>query len=252
MKDANAQTVYLPRKVKLMEKEFSSIAVLAESVQTGVKNLEAGNMTLEDLETLSSQAAELHERLAVLKYKAYDQLVKGESITDSSSEEQASTIKISVPKNQINLMDVIEEEEKKEEPVDEPSSNGEFSFSIEEEEIEAAIEEVPLAAPKKPQTPAKPEPEESGELPGSLAEKLGKTAIADLKKSIGLNQKFQIISTLFNGDNSGYDSFVEQINSSSNLENAMQSFNQKKSQLDWDEEDKTYLQLLELVERRHL
>ena len=226
-------------------------------------------MTLTDLELLSSKAAELHERLAVLKYKAYDELVKKE---DVDIENLSPSVKISVPENQINLIDVIAEEENKEEPVKQVKSTGQFSFSMEDAEPEVEeLAESPKPSPApatepEPTPQAKPAPkaatapalstpeeeEETSELPGSIAEKLGKSPIADLKKSIGLNQKFQFISDLFKGDNEGYDLFVNQVNSAEGLNPAMEIFDKKKSELKWNEEDKTFVQMLDLVERRHL
>lgn len=86
----------------------------------------------------------------------------------------------------------------------------------------------------------------------SLAEKLEKTPLSDLKSAIGLNRKFQFINTLFDGDGNAYDNAVQFLNKEENsseistwlADNLPASFE--------DEDQQSVLEaFLELVERRH-
>jgi hypothetical protein len=85
----------------------------------------------------------------------------------------------------------------------------------------------------------------------SLATRMQKNPVSDLKKSIGINEKFSFINELFNGDLNAYNDAIEKLNSSSGLTDAIAlledtlASNQK-----WDKELPAFLNLKTLVERR--
>lgn len=238
-----------------MEREFSSITELVKAIQEGVGRIEEGNLPIKDLEIITREAAELYERLVVLRFKAYDELVKSSS--DETKSKITTPIRISVPDNQINLIDAIEEEEGK-------GEEETIMDAPEKQKVESS--EFPNKSPDKAEKVPEKEPESKAvqeekksiaesaltEEEKSLAEKLRKTPITDLKKSIGLNQKFQMITELFEGDNEKYDKLITSINSADNSYSAIQLIQDHKKELDWDEENKAFLTLLELTERRFL
>lgn len=256
--------------------------------------MEQGGLSVRDLEMLTREAAELHERLIILRYKAYDTIVKPEQTDVSVSEN--NPIRITVPENQINLIDAIEEVENGgdgEPEVQEEGTPFRLDFGMDEDfqsesenvsqeeivvetESESVVEEEEHIAQEESESENEIEsadeelveieaeaavdsvPEEIVEevaeeeyVDNSLAEKLRKSPIQDLRKSIGLNQKFQFISELFDGDNQSYDALVESLNTAPSLEKAMSHLNDKQKEHEWETEGKTYLQLKELVERRH-
>jgi hypothetical protein len=85
----------------------------------------------------------------------------------------------------------------------------------------------------------------------SLGKKYQKKAVEDLKKSIGINEKFSFINELFEGDLGNYNKAIDTLNQSGNLEEAS---NYISSQLipkySWSDNNKSFLSLKELVERR--
>ncbi len=85
----------------------------------------------------------------------------------------------------------------------------------------------------------------------SLASKLQKNPVSDLKKSIGINEKFAFINELFDGDLNEYNNAIEQLNNSSNYEEA-NSFLQNVliAQYNWNDESESLLKLRNLLERR--
>ncbi|MEY3397770.1 MAG: hypothetical protein RL220_364, partial [Bacteroidota bacterium] len=84
----------------------------------------------------------------------------------------------------------------------------------------------------------------------SLAEKLEHSPIADLKKAISLNQRFQFSRELFKGNNQEYEVAIEKLNSS-NREDALKHLDTLKSKYNWSPDSAIVTDFTDLVERRH-
>lgn len=84
----------------------------------------------------------------------------------------------------------------------------------------------------------------------SLAEKIKKNKIDDLKKAIGINEKFLFIHELFDGNMNEYNNTIEQLNSKASLEDAIAFLERLKEEHDWSGKP-SYLQLKKLVEKRY-
>jgi hypothetical protein len=84
----------------------------------------------------------------------------------------------------------------------------------------------------------------------SIAAKMQKEQITDIKLAIGLNEKFLFINELFDGDMQVYNDSIEKINSQPSLKDAVIFLNQLKSRFEWEETDETYIKLQNLVERK--
>ncbi|HYG16321.1 MAG TPA: hypothetical protein VEC12_11255 [Bacteroidia bacterium] len=85
-----------------------------------------------------------------------------------------------------------------------------------------------------------------------LAHKMQQTPIGDLKKAISINKKFEFINQLFKGDHEAYTKAIHYINGLGNVSEATTFFNQLKTQFEWDEENKLYVELADLIRRRFL
>ena len=99
-------------------------------------------------------------------------------------------------------------------------------------------------AKEKPKQPEKKEEK----IP---VNKILKPAIDDIKKAIGINDKFQFTNELFKGNNDVYSMAIEKLNSSGTKESAMEYAMQLKEEYNWDLENETVKRLMELVERRY-
>ncbi|WP_306641283.1 hypothetical protein [Sanyastnella coralliicola] len=148
----------------------------------------------------------------------------------------------------------IEEEKELEGEIEgELESEGESEVRgahVHPEESEEEIEEEAnvSVAPVHPSEKSEPDPNDD-----SLAAKLSRSPIEDLRKAIGLNQKFQFIRELFDGDASSYDAFVDGVNGSNSLEEAMSLVNDQVPQLASKEEgDEVVEVFMDLIERRFL
>lgn len=122
-----------------------------------------------------------------------------------------------------------------------------------EAEAEAPQEPLVESVAKKEARSESPKANTSGKGGSTLAERLRKTPIEDLRKAIGLNQKFQYINELFSGDSEGYHLLIDEVNSADSLDRAMALLAARSERFATpDEEDQLAQSLLELVERRFL
>ena len=85
----------------------------------------------------------------------------------------------------------------------------------------------------------------------SLADKLGRQAIKDLKDAIGINEKFQFINELFEGHMQEYNAALSQLNNMTEINEAKTYLNTLKALYHW--KDNTISSaFIDLVERKFL
>lgn len=142
--------------------------------------------------------------------------------------------------------------EKKPEPV--------VETPVAEQTAEVKVEPQPITPPPVAEKTKPVEPPKETALyerlqqseQKDLAHKMQQTPIADLKKAISINKKFEFINQLFKGDHEAYTKAIHYINGLSNVSEATTFFNQLKAQFEWDEENKLFIELADLVRRRFL
>lgn len=127
--------------------------------------------------------------------------------------------------------------------------------------VETPLAEAPPVAPPQPEpqpvpnpVAEKPEPKVSKEpkkkKEESVAEKLQHKKITDLKASIGINEKFQFINELFEGNMKEYNVAVDQINSFSSHSEAESYISNLENVYKWQADNPIAENFKELVERR--
>lgn len=254
---------------------YSEMQDLLSAIQSVTNRLNNGQLSANEVNEACEAAQKLYERWVVIRYKVFEG-------TPLSSDEKSKSDEALL--NQTSLIDAIQEAEvsqpqlldmfsfeidgaptsaeTKEAPIE--AAEPEIPVSIEEpsettesvESIETLIEEAQEEIEEEPQE--KPEPEKKviakakTEEAGSLAEKLEKSPISNLKSAIGLNRKFQFINTLFDGDNERYDASIKLLNKDQSLEEASNWVKSNVPQEFEDEDDAAVLDaFVDLVERRH-
>lgn len=91
----------------------------------------------------------------------------------------------------------------------------------------------------------------SGKAERSVATQLQSKPLTDLKKSIGINERFVFVKELFNGDQKLYNQHIELLNSFSAYEEArLHLFENLALQMEWNMEGKLFMELSELIRRR--
>lgn len=248
-----------------MEK-FKSIPELIQSLNQLAMRIDKGSVGLEEFEATLKDARALYERLVILRYKAIeDRNLMGLGKTPPSAgkvnEPAESQIEKPLAPRQISLIDSIEEIAREQ---NDHGTDGSDDTSATDRHDEAGQKspEPPVAPTETSESPA-PEPKakeihsdvipRSDEYAETLADKLSHSRIDDLTVAIGLNQKFQFINELFNGDAEAYKSTINKLNK---LESASEARKLVQTELmqtyQWDEEDKVTSTFLGLVERRYL
>jgi hypothetical protein len=84
----------------------------------------------------------------------------------------------------------------------------------------------------------------------SIADQMQKSSIADLKRAIGINEKFLFINELFSGDLGKYNRAIEEFNELQNKEGVRAHLVELKVQFQWDEDSDAYKKLEALLERK--
>jgi hypothetical protein len=160
--------------------------------------------------------------------------------------------------------EVISEIEKpSEEVVQEIVSEAAIEQVVQEvEEIPSQVEEETLQAEesvieeKVTATLVEPAVDRNEQLKqedNSLASRLKKSPIVDLKASIGLNQRFLFSNELFNGNMEAFNRAINEINHMESFEDAKRYLEiQVAPQYHWNLEGETVLEFQELVERRFM
>ena len=77
-----------------------------------------------------------------------------------------------------------------------------------------------------------------------------KSPIKDIKSAIGINEKFQFINQLFNGDAKKYHAIIDEINSSPSSEIAMNHIRKISESNSWETHPAPAKVFLEIIERR--
>jgi hypothetical protein len=255
--------------------KFKRIQELAATLQSGLDELSVGKLTIEQLEMLTDHSRELYERLVVLRYKAYYTSVKGEKMEVKEAEPVSIAFKISapasaaapaaapvtpppapveskpeVPVNQVSLIDAIEEVTKAEtapEPTSAVKETSEESFEI---NVGTRQEAINTYTQQKPQESINDRLSKTVGNVASVAQKHEHTPIADLKRAITLNQRFQFSKELFKGNNQEYEVAIDRLNNTSRDE-AFRQLDALKSKYSWNNESQVTQDFVELIERRY-
>lgn len=185
--------------------------------------------------TLTETTREMYEKAILLKY-ASD--IKQ---TETKPQEPAVTVETPVVKAEPTPIarTTIDLFSAPAEPVAEPQA---ISPPISEpERMPEPVAEKPAPKPRK-------EPKKNAEE--SMAERLQHKRIADLKAAIGINEKFQFINELFEGNMKEYNCAVDQINSFSSSEEAETYLSNLETVYKWQADNPIAENFKELVERR--
>ncbi len=84
----------------------------------------------------------------------------------------------------------------------------------------------------------------------SVADRIQKSQISDLRQAIGINEKFQFINELFNGDLGKYNSAIDELNSFSGLDGAKTYLFELHVENQWADDSPALVKLSELLDRK--
>lgn len=202
-----------------------------EEIKQEIYNLAKKISETNSEDTLLESARELYEKSVLLKH--IDDFSQIPPMIESKKEEQI----------------IIEEKPVKPEPSKKEIVSKEPAidlFSSESMPAETSPELIPV--PEKPVAQeSKVAKKKTGE---SVGEKLQHNKITDLKASIGINEKFQFINELFDGNMKEYTVAVDRINNFSSPAEAESYIVNLEEVYKWQHDNPIAENFKELVERR--
>jgi len=86
----------------------------------------------------------------------------------------------------------------------------------------------------------------------SIADKMQKSHISNIREAIGINEKFLFINELFNGDLGRYNKILDDINDLPTKQGVDTYLFELKIQFQWADDGEAYLKLKELLERKFI
>ena len=239
--------------------DYKNLKDLTKSLSNGINKLESGKLDSNELTSLLEDARTLHERITVLQYLAFKKEVKVKEVkkqkkepkkqqgsfelnfgapeiieeTSIEDEDESKTDELddNTPRNQTSLLDAIEEHV---EDVDAEEASKNISEKTNLDNSTSINDTFAGDAPKK-----------------TVADKLSRQPIKDLKSAIGLNQKFLFMNDLFEGENELFNNAINKINSFNSLPEAIAFIDSNLSSA-WDKENSSVLNFMDLVERRFM
>ena len=198
----------------MKEFNFNSIENLSKDLSEGIVNLSNVDLQTQHIQPLLNSVRLLHERLVILQH-----------LVDKNNESHTQEdLNQKVEENQINLIDVIVEEEAKAE-------------ITEKKEIKTSksINDIHSSSPQI-----------------SLADQFGQQPIIDLKKEIGINERYLMTENLFSGDSEAFTNAITQLNQLNNHNDALDYLKKELSKkYNWNLKSNHVKRLFKLVERRY-
>ena len=198
----------------MKEFNFNSIENLSKDLSEGIVNLSNVDLQTQHIQPLLNSVRLLHERLVILQH-----------LVDKNNESQTQEdLNQKVEENQINLIDVIVEEEAKAE-------------ITEKKEIKTSksINDIHSSSPQI-----------------SLADQFGQQPIIDLKKEIGINERYLMTENLFSGNSEAFTNAITQLNQLNNHNDALDYLKKELSKkYNWNLKSNHVKRLFKLVERRY-
>ena len=241
---------------------------LIKEISEKVAELQKGDLGLGELNELINNGKDLFEHLVILRYKAFDKYGTPEkSVPDKIVEKAAVVEKVKIEKEvEEEVADTpfdftgFTAEEEKEQP--------RFDFTLDEEkpkieekevEDDETEEQIEFEEKIADSVQAGEDDEDETSLnqslkqdEDSLRKKLQNTPIANIKSHISIAKKFEYISIMFDGDPAAYDEAIDFLNTCATGNDARLKLNELTTNQDWDLENKSIINFIELVERRYL
>lgn len=84
----------------------------------------------------------------------------------------------------------------------------------------------------------------------TISARVTPASVEDLKRAIGINDKFLFINELFMGSPSEYNEAIEKLNTAGGMDDATMAINQYRTQFDWSDNSEAYNRLKKIVQAK--
>ncbi len=245
-----------------MDTSFKSLDEIVKNISEQIKKINKGDLSLPEIELLTSNAQELYERLVVIRHKAFEKIANAESVDSITAEldvEDEAVIPVVEEKEEETFFDLTAEEDNS---TNDAETDMLFDFTEAVEDVKITetkvVDEKVVKESSSKSINEKFEGKNSlndvfkNTKKNSLADKLKFSPIDNLKSHININQKFSFVSNLFNGDNDNYNQAIEKLNNFQSSDDARVFLNELSQKNNWDAEDGNVIAFVELVERKYM
>ncbi len=196
-----------------------------------------------DIDLLRKNAIELYEAINILHIQ---------NLKDKRSAALLEEASVVEPENEVP---VAEQKEVPIEPIEKIKEPVQDHGTETHPEKETKSENEPVVEKSHPKTTVekakKPEKAESSDKQ-HLYEKLTRSSIESIKKSISISKRYEVQAALFKNDPDAYNEAINRLDSCETAKEALNYLNSElKSSYEWDDEDPLVEELYMLVERRY-
>lgn len=255
---------------------FNSHQNIIKKLQALSHKLAEDKLSLEELGEFQTLAQELYERTVILNYKAKEEKVYKESdknIVSEPVEPKTTEVKDTPPTEEANpgiMFDFSSDETRDDGEVDNEKVKKEESkedSESKEENVEVStpeVEEVKEEASEKTTVTHTHKTEISNDdtvvsfyqkftkvHDDSLMDVLASQKLDTLKGALGLNDKMQIISELFEGNSDAFENAIEKLDQQESDEKARVTLSEIAAQHQWEPDHVLVDDFAKLVQRRY-
>lgn len=212
-------------------------------------------MTQFDYDILMDRTRELYEYLIDSQAENVNFEQDAEKADEKSADNDVE-FEIATPETRDEVAEEPEEDHDEDFDDEDWEDEEDVTFSVEplnlEEEAEEKEEaEIQEKTEVREETPEEPLHEDVPE-DNSLAARLQRQPVTDIKAGIMLNDRIMMINDLFKGSSERYAKAINELNEFPTLGGALVYMSELRVEFQWDIESEAYLKLKELVERRFL
>ena len=177
-----------------------------------------------------NEGGELINRDVEFEIETPDDVLKEPETDEENDKEESSVVDENEEKTEVtkHVLEVDEDDIDEDDWEDE----GDEMFRVEPVEEKPIVEEKPA------------------EEDNSLAAKLQRAHVTDIRLAMGINDKVMMINDLFNGSVERYNKSIDALNDFPTLSGAKVYMSELQIELQWDTESPAYKMLNDLVERR--
>lgn len=217
---------------------YNTIPELIKKISENAAKLESGELSISELENMLNYSRDIHERIAILRFQA---------LTKNTVKPVKEEIAKPITKEEL-FNEIATKKETKDEN-EAPSFS--LNFEVEDEQPKEVQRNLIDQINEDSSKDQSINDQLSSQKKETVAEKLQNSKIDDLRKVIGLNQKFLFMNDLFEGEKAHYDYALNQINATSSLEEANNFLlNELAPKFNWDLNANTTLNFKELIKRK--
>lgn len=249
---------------------FKSQAQLVQSISENLEKLEAGQLSLSELEAHVQLTRELYERTIVLRYKAFESEV-GVTLEPKKDVELIETPSVESPFIEIAAVDEFLEEAEEETPsidfslfdtededemiVESEVSNHAEEIRVSEPEVEVKEIVVPIQVVEPVVANADSTAAFVKKFTSVAHESSGQFGLSKLDTlvgSFGLNERLQYINELFDGSSETFSEAIKSLDSLSSIDEAKQKTSEFAVANQWDLESDTVIEFIQKLCRRYV